>query len=179
MPEDVDDFINEIFASSRHETPRRPKRTFRLDGDALAVDYGDEHHAFLVTVERVPRRRWKPEQPVRIGHVDGVDVDLTGVTVDNFVHVHLVAAPTDERDRLTRTYNEAYEHWGATTKEARQEPPEDPASRLRQISITVSDDVGTVYVLHSGEFGGSGTGGRRSSVSFPDHLPGFTSCTSS
>lgn len=167
MPEDVDAVINRFFARPPDETPRRPKQTSRLDFDALAdvqpdvvalaVDYGDEHHAFLVTVERVTRRRWKPEQPVRIGHVDGVDVDLTGVTVDNFVHVYLVGAPTEERDRLTRTYNEAFERWGATTKEARPELPEDPAIRLMQISIAVSDDVGTVYSVHSGKCGGSGT----------------------
>jgi hypothetical protein len=47
----------------------------RLEGGIVALDYGDEDHAFQLTVERVPRRRWAatagqaqeepPDQPAR------------------------------------------------------------------------------------------------------------------
>ncbi len=164
MPEDVEAVITELFARPAHEKPRARRRSARrldgmdrLDLGVIAVDYGDEDHAFQITVERVPRHRWEPEQSLRIGHVDGVDVELVGVTVDNFVHVHLVAVRSDERDRLTRGYNEAMEWWAATPREARGELPEDPAGRLARITIRITDDLGTVYGLDGGGFGGTGT----------------------
>jgi hypothetical protein len=158
MPEDVDAVITELFGGRPvQERPGRMRSMDRLDGGVVALDYGDDDHAFQLTVEPVPRRRWAPEQPVRIGHVDGVDVDLVGVTVDNFVHVQLTAAPTDERDRLTRSYTDAFERWAATARETQEDPPDPPARRLMRISITVRDNLGTVYGFRVGQSGGTGT----------------------
>jgi hypothetical protein len=158
MPEDVDAVITELFGGRPAEgRPGRMRSMDRLEGGVVALDYGDEDHAFQLTVERVPRRRWAPEQPVRIGHVDGVEADFVGVTVDNFVHVHLTAAHTAERDRLTGGYNDAFERWAATAGQAQEEPPDQPARRLMQVAIIINDALGTAYAYRVGQFGGTGT----------------------
>ena len=158
MPEDVEAVIADLFGGQQgEERPGRLRSMDRSGGGVVALDYGDDDHAFQLTVEPVPRRRWAPEQPLRIGHVDGVDVDLVGVTVDNFVHVQLTAAPTEARDRLTRGYTDAFERWSATAGQTQEASPEQPARRLMQISVTVSDDRGTVYGFRVGRSGGTGT----------------------
>jgi hypothetical protein len=158
MPEDVDGVIAELLGGRPVEQrPGRVRSMDRLDGGVVALDYGDDDHAFQLTVERVTRGRWAPEHPVRIGHVEGVEVDLVGVTVDNFVHVHLAAAPTDERDRLTRSYTDAFEQWAATARETQEDPPDQPARRLLRITVTVSDNRGTIYGFRVGQSGGTGT----------------------
>jgi hypothetical protein len=158
MPEDVDALLTELLG--RPPGPERPGRMRsmdRLDGGVVALDCGDDGHVFELTVERIPRRHWAPERPVRLGHVDGVDVDLVGVTVDNFVHVQLAAAPTAERDRLTRGHHDAVERWAATAGQTHDEPPDNPAGRLMRITVRVDDALGTVYGFRVGHSGGTGT----------------------
>ncbi|HEU4676810.1 MAG TPA: hypothetical protein VFS29_12520 [Motilibacteraceae bacterium] len=120
------------------------------------MDYGDEDHAFRVTVEVVPRQRWMPRQPLRVGQVDGVDVELVGVSVDNYVHVRLGAADTAERDRLTRVYTDAWERWAATARETTAGPPDKPAELLGQVSVRVADELGTLYGPFMAEVGMDG-----------------------
>jgi hypothetical protein len=158
MPEDADGVITDLFAGRRDPgRPDRMRSMDRLDGGVVALDYGDEDHAFQLTVEPVPRRRWAPEQPLRIGHVDGVHVALVGVTLDNFVHVHLTAEPSEERDRLTRNHTDAFERWAATAKETQEDPPDQPALRLMRISVTVRDVRGAVYGFRVGQSGVTGS----------------------
>lgn len=94
---------------------------------------------------------------MRIGTVDGVEAELAGVTVDNFVHLHLTAAQDDNRDQLTREYDDAFEQWATTATEDRGDVPEEPAHRLMRVRTLVSDNRGNAYHPHGGEYGGSGT----------------------
>ncbi|MDN4161105.1 hypothetical protein [Nocardioides abyssi] len=162
MPEDVDAVVTELLERRSPQTAtRRPDgglhRLSRLDEGVYAIDHGDDDHAFLLSVERVPRLRWKPQGPVPIGPVDGIMATCTGVTVDNFVHIRLTAAPSAERDRLTRDHQDAFEQWASTPKGTRGDPPTEPAERLLRVQMSVSDDLGTTYEIRMGQCGGTGT----------------------
>ena len=128
-----------------------------MQGGVVALDHGDEDHVFRVKVERVLRRQWRPDQPVRIGTVDGVEAEFVGVTVDNFVRVHLTAAHDDGRDRRPREFHDAFERWATATEEKGGELPQEPAHRLMRVRASVSDSAGTSYRPHGGEYGGSDT----------------------
>ncbi|MFT4286596.1 hypothetical protein [Nocardioides sp.] len=158
MQEKIDAVVAALTDGLNSEASFRGSRSIRrLEGGVVALDFGDEDHVVRVTVERVARRRWKPEEPIRIGWVDGVEAEIVGVTVDDFVNVELAAVPGGERDRLSWEYNDAFEHWVAAGKDKRDDIPEQPASRLMQVGIQVRDDSGTSYSYQSGQFGGTGT----------------------
>lgn len=149
--------FNDLFGNPAD--PRRRRRSCSaapVDDGVYAVDYGDEDHAFRVTVEVVPRRRWTPQEPLLVGQVDLVDVELVAVMVDNFVHVRLGAAPTAERARLTRLYDDAWQRWAATVSETMAAPPDKPAELLGQVSVKVADDLGTPYGPFVAEVGMDG-----------------------
>lgn len=157
MREDLNAVFDDIFARRVQADRRRSPRSIeRVDEAVVAVDYGDEDHAFLVVIHVVPRRRWTPQQPLRVGQVDSVHVELAAVTVDNFVHVRLAAAPTPERARLTRLYDDAWERWAATVHETKAPPPDEPAMLLGQVSVKVADNLGTLYRPSSAEVGMDG-----------------------
>lgn len=134
--------------------PGRERSMRRLEDGLVALDLGDEGHVFRVRIERVPRRRWTPERPVRIGTVDGIEVALVSVTVDNFVHVHLTAADA-RTDQLSQDYGDALEEWTRTVN--RGTFPEDAAQRLTRVVTAVADRLGTVYRIHGDQYGGTGT----------------------
>lgn len=104
-----------------------------------------------------PARRWVPAVPVPVGQVDGVDVLLVGVTVDDLVHVHLAAAAGTERDRLTREFEQLLDRGRALSRPEWAALPEQPGTRLMQVEVTCADAWHTRYGFVSGRAGGSGT----------------------
>ena len=94
---------------------------------------------------------------MRVGLIGGVEAQLVGVTVDNFVHVLLTTAPGVERDRLDAEHADAFGRWAATARETREDAPEQPGTRLMQVRVTVTDDVGGDYDFATGQAGGSGS----------------------
>jgi len=69
--------------------------------------------------------------------------------------VTLDAAPGPGRDAALAAFGEGYRRWERDDDQGR--PPAWPAAQLGTISLTVVDDLGTVYRRESGEAGGHGT----------------------
>lgn len=159
MPDDVDDVTTELLDRffNHDPTPRRPGSATRMAAGVTALDLGDDDHVFQVSVKKLPRRRWRPERPVHIGVVDGVAAELVGVDVDNFVHVLVTAAPSEERERLTRAHTDATGQWAAATKDDRGDFPTEPAERLLRVTVRLHDSQGTAYLLDRAHCGGTGT----------------------
>jgi hypothetical protein len=85
-------------------------------------------------------------------------VQLIRVAVANHVEVILDAAPGPARDAALAAFGEGYRRWQRDDDQGRA--PVWPAEQLATISMTVVDDLGTVYRRESGEAGGHGTGFR-------------------
>jgi len=179
---DVDQVCNELLSTNRPDRGRlgvrgRGGRRRRLQvpffsrrrsyswlgPGAYHLDYGDEDHVFLLTVQQIPRRRLGPPQPLEVGSIDGLTVLLVAVIVDTYVHVHLEIAESERRRELLEEYEKDFERW-ASVRHNEAMPPMQPGERLMRTAISVSDDVGTSYSCGSGQAGGSGTEwvGRRS-----------------
>ena len=135
MAPTVTTVLNALFQRPHQGVGHEPPRWTQVLGDGvLHVSYGDDGPVFLVTVEEVERRRWVPEQPIALGSVAGLDAELVGVVVDNFVHVQL------------RVVGSVPDH-----------PAEDPALRLSRVQVSIDDGLGTSYEFSAGQFGGTGT----------------------
>ncbi|MGN6333406.1 MAG: hypothetical protein ACTHOD_17465 [Motilibacteraceae bacterium] len=104
-----------------------------------------------------PVRRWVPDMPLPVGQVDGVEVLLAGVTVEDLVHVRLVGAPGVQRERLTREFEQLLDRGRALSRAEWAALPEQPGTRLMRVDVGVADDAGTRYHFVSGRAGGSGT----------------------
>jgi hypothetical protein len=115
------------------------------------VDYGDPEHVFLVTVTRVPRVHLPTGSP-SVAELDGVQVRLVDVELANHVTVVLEGAGP-LADQQSQQYAAAFEAWAAAGGRD-GEPPSWPAERLADLPYRLSDDVGTVYRMSSGEAGG-------------------------
>jgi len=122
-----------------------------LSDGVVHVDLGDPDRVFLVTVTEVPRRRLLAE-PVVVADLDGVDVHLVGVEVDNVVTVRLEGRGPAARERLA-SYGRLRGAWDVEPVGA---PPPWPAALLRSIDVVVTDDLGTPYRPHTAECGGEG-----------------------
>jgi hypothetical protein len=80
---------------------------------------------------------------------------VRGGAVANHVEVTLDAALGPARDAALAAFGEGYRRWERVDDQSR--PPAWPAEQLGTISITVVDDLGTVYRRESGGAGGHGT----------------------
>ena len=132
--------------------PGSGRRTLLTEG-VVHVDYDDPEHVFLVTVSQVPRVHLPTGAP-RVAELGGVEVRLVDVELAN--HVSIVLTGTGPvADQQARQHAAAFDAWAATAADGRDDDrPEWPASRLLDVRYTVTDDVGTVYRLASGEAGG-------------------------
>jgi hypothetical protein len=88
--------------------------------------------------------------------VDGVEVLLVEVAVDDRVHVHLAGAQGSERDRLTREFEQLLERGRPLSRAEWTALPEQPGTRLMRVDVTVADAAGTSYRFVTGRAGGSG-----------------------
>lgn len=149
-------------------TPPASRTASRMSPGTFRLDYGDCDHVFVLTLTQLPCRQLGPAGPLLIGHVDGLDVQLTAVVVDTHVHVDLDIPESARRAEMFRAYQASFERWAASLPND-VEPPAQPGDRLMTVAITVTDDIGTPYTFHSGRSGGSGTEwqARRSFVPVP------------
>lgn len=104
-----------------------------------------------------PARRWVPDPPVPVGRVDGVEVLLVAVAVDDLVHVQLAGAAGVERDRLTREFAQLVDRGRPLSRAEWVALPPQPATRLMQVDVSCADAPGTRYRVVSGRAGGSGS----------------------
>jgi hypothetical protein len=87
---------------------------------------------------------------------DGVEVALIGLEVwSGGVIVRLAGLPSEQSERLEHTYDHELEAWGRTGREG--SPPKQPAERLFDVGLALSDDVATSYALRFSSLGGSGS----------------------
>ncbi|KUL28864.1 hypothetical protein [Actinoplanes awajinensis] len=130
-----------------------------MEGPALATCHAefldDPDHAYLVTVERVPRVRLPLSNPVLAAEThDGVRALLTDVAIANHVEVTLDAEATPATRAAVTAYRAAFEAWA--TSPDRDHPPSWPGETLMHLPVTVTDDLGTSYRMSSGHGGGDG-----------------------
>lgn len=121
------------------------------------VDYDDPDQVFVVSVRRVPRYRLGPDEPFDVGELDGLQVQVTAVVVDDEVAVHLSFA--DDARRRAREAEFLLRRDEELTRAVASgtEPPPDPAQSLAAVTLALTDDLGTDYRRAAGAFGGSGT----------------------
>ncbi|MQA33566.1 hypothetical protein [Modestobacter roseus] len=139
-----------VFGSTRVPKPESRHLLLLAEG-VVHVDFDDPDHVFLATVTRVARVHLPTGDPV-VAVLDGVGVRLTDVELANHVTVVLAGSGPDAEEQA-RAYTEAFSAWGAVARH--EAPPSAPGERLSALHCGVTDDVGTVYALSSGAFGGS------------------------
>lgn len=91
---------------------------------------------------------------------DGVEVALITVELwSRGVIVRLAGLPSELTERLERAYGDAVDEWGRARRDGRphdDRPPEQPAQRLFDVEVTLSDDLATSYESRFHSRGGSG-----------------------
>ena len=91
---------------------------------------------------------------------DGVEVALITVELwSGAVIVRLAGLPSEQSERLEQSYISALDEWGRAVREGRpheDRPPDQPAERLFDVELTLSDDLATSYESRSRSSGGSG-----------------------
>jgi hypothetical protein len=99
-----------------------------------------------------------------LGEVEGVTLVWDSVEVrDGVPVIRLSGVRSALTDRLDAEFHEAMEAWGDVVREAVRrgerpsEPPPQPGERLELVEVSVTDDVGTQYVVQSRAVAGSGT----------------------
>lgn len=91
---------------------------------------------------------------------DGIEVALITVELwSRGVIVRLAGLPSELTEQLERSYHHALDEWGRARRESRpheERPPDQPAERLFDISVSLGDDLGTSYSSRVSSRGGSG-----------------------
>lgn len=156
---DLNAVTRELLARTDEGQALAPRRSAtQLQPGQWHLDYRDEEHVYLLAVRQVPRRRLGPQQALPLGSIDGIDVALTGVTVDNYVHVRIAGLPGERRDTLTRQYEQSLDDWTRQQSTGQDvDPPAQPGERLMRVRVSRTDDLGTPYAWAGGRAGGSGT----------------------
>lgn len=149
---DVDGVCNRLLARGREGVFNERRSGLRVAPGVWDLDFGDEDRLFRLTVQEVPRRRLNVGHPLPVGTVDGLTVELTKVELDTAVRIHLAAATSAARDELAVKHATAFARWSAEPSGA---VPDDPAERLMQIGLTVTDDLGTTFAFTEGQAGGT------------------------
>ncbi|WP_328291323.1 hypothetical protein OG218_00900 [Kineococcus sp. NBC_00420] len=154
---DAESVLSQLLTHARNgeDVPNRAGR--RLGPGAFRLDYGQEEQVFVVKVDAVPVRRLGPTAPVTVGVVAGLSVRLIGVRVDTHVVVGLDVEPSPRRDAVLAEYEQAFAEWAEVGRERGEAAPEQPGTRLFEVVVEVTDDVGTVYSTEGANAGGSGT----------------------
>lgn len=156
---DLNEVSKELLARSEEGRSLAPRRSAtRLQPGLWHLDYRDDEHVYLLSVQQVPRRRLGPEQPLPLGSIDGVEIALTGVVTDNYVHVQIAGLPGQRRDELARQHEQAFNDWALRRSTGQDgEPPAQPGERLMRVRVSLTDELGTAYAWAGGKAGGSGT----------------------
>jgi hypothetical protein len=146
----------DMIVMTRGRDPREPGETHtQLLSDGLVhVDFGEPGQVFLVQVTRVPRVPLLDD--VRLLGVldDGIEVWLTGASVDNFVTV-AVEGRGAVADSALQSYRDQRTDWERPARDRPDAlPPAWPAERLLAVGLTLSDNLGTVYQVEGGQTGG-------------------------
>ena len=154
----LDDFLSGHGPSqrSRDGGPRR-RSVLRLTEGSCRVDYDEPDQVFVVSVQRIPRYRLALDEPLRVGEMDGLQVQVTAVVVDDEVAVHLQFADDDRRRALEAEFLLLRDEALTRAVASGAEPPPDPAQSLAVVTLKLTDDLGTEYRRSAGAFGGSGT----------------------
>src|SRR4051794_41866095 len=98
---------------SEPRTPGGDREVSRLPSGSFRLDYDDEDHVFVLTLQQVPRRRLGPDTPVRVGRIDDLEVDLNAVIVDTGIHVDLSIRDSPRRDALLLEFQADFDSWAA------------------------------------------------------------------
>lgn len=154
---DAESVLGQLLGSARNPDDVPASSGRRLGPGTFRLDYRDEEHVFVVHVEAVPLRRLGPVDPVTLGVVGGLSVRLTGVRVDTHVVVGLDVEASPRRDAALAEYEQEFSGWASAGRERGQVPPEAPGTRLFDVVVEVTDDVGTAYSDEGASAGGSGT----------------------
>ncbi len=152
---DFQTVVDSLFSARPRQTPPAPRSVHRLREGVYHLDYHDDH-VYVVTIQQIRRVRLPIDPPVTVANIDGVAVQLVGVSYANHVEVVLDAAPGPERDAQLERFWTAWQQW-ADRRDIEQPRPSWPATGLTQIVITIDDDAGTDYRCASGQAGGMDT----------------------
>jgi hypothetical protein len=137
--------------------PTEARSIRRLTNESCRVDYHDPDAVFIVSVRRIPRLHLGPEQPIPLGAVDGLEVQVTAVVVDDEVTVHLSFANDDRRKVLEAEFLSLREGASVHLIAGGSPVPDELVQNLSSVTLLLSDDAGTDYRRTAGAFGGSGS----------------------
>jgi hypothetical protein len=152
---DFQTVVDSLFSARSRQTPFTPRSRCTLREGVYHLDYHDDH-VYVVTIQQIPRVRLPIDPPVTVANIDGVAIQLVGVSYANHVEVVLDAEPGPERDAQLEGFWTAWQQW-ADRADIEQPGPSWPATALTQIVITIGDDAGTDYRFAWGEAGGMDT----------------------
>ena len=149
--------LDEFMSGAGLGSESRKRSVLRLTEDSCRVDYDDPDQVFVVSVRRVPRYRLGPKEPFDVGELDGLQVQVTAVVVDDEVAVHLSFADDVRRRAREAQFPHRRDQELTRALASGDYPPPDPAQRLTAVTLALTDDLGTDYRRTFGAFGGSGT----------------------
>lgn len=137
MTKTVTDVLRALRVEPGEETERHGELLH--DGRGLHLDFGEGDQVFLVGVQRIIRRWLTLPPETTLGPVDGKMIAVRSVALANHVEVTLDAA------------DDTAEGVGAADAGAALWPGD---RVMREIRVSVSDDLSTVYRMVSAEAGG-------------------------
>ncbi|NMR21658.1 hypothetical protein [Cellulomonas fimi] len=139
-------------------TPSAPSVNFsRTDHNCATVTAEYDHQVFEIRIDagrRAPRAPL-PIDDVLLGTLDDVEVHLTSVVVGPDVTVTL-EGQGPEAGRTVHTDRKARAAWEESMQHIPSRPPPWPAERLMELSLELTDNLGTRYAFYSGNAGGRG-----------------------
>lgn len=105
------------------------------------------------------RRRPQVISPLeRLFEREGVEIVLVAVELwADEVVVRLKALPSARTQQLEQDFEAALEEWGRRRAGSGEPPPGQPADRIFDVEIELSDDAGTGYRPRSSARGGTGS----------------------
>ena len=142
----LEDFLNGAGPGQRFwDGGPRSRSVCRLAEGSRQVDYDEPDQVFIVSVQRIPRHRLGADQPLNLGVMDGLQVQLTAANVDNEVGVHLQFENDDRRRAREAVFLLRRSEELTDAAAAGAAPPPDPAQGLAAVTLTLTDDLGTAY----------------------------------
>lgn len=131
------------------------RSTDRIEAGSYRVEYELEpDQIFLVRVRAVPRVLLYRDAPTHVGDIAGVPVDLVSVVGTDRLDIQVQGRDCATRETLDADFEGKFADW-AQSPAPRVDPPQMPGVALMELSIVLSDDVGTTYHPRGGEAAGS------------------------
>lgn len=150
----------------------------RRDRDWATVTTEYDHQVFEIRVDagrRAPRAPL-PIKEMLLCTLDSVDVHLTSVVIGPDVTITLEGRGP-EADRIAQADREKRAAWEESMRHTRTRPLPWPAERLAELTLELTDDLGTRYDWFSGDAGGGGQEWRYTAGFRPQPPQGATTLT--